>query len=74
MGTTTHLLRDPLGSVEARLDPPRFGRIHRSTVVNLDRVAEIEPWFSGDCNVVLRGGTRPRLSRSHRRDVESRQR
>ncbi len=71
-GSATHLLREPLGALEAKLDPSRFGRIHRSTIVNLDRVAEIEPWFSGDCNVVLRGGTRLRLSRSHRQEFESR--
>ncbi len=72
VGKATHLLREPLGALESRLDPARFGRIHRSTIVNLDRVTEIEPWFSGDCNVVLRGGTRLRLSRSHRREFESR--
>jgi two-component system LytT family response regulator len=72
VGKTSHLLREPLTALEARLDPARFGRIHRSTIVNLDRVAEIEPWFSGDCNVVLRGGTRLRLSRSHRQAFESR--
>ncbi len=71
-GSAIHLLREPLGALEAKLDPSRFGRIHRSTIVNLDRVAEIEPWFSGDCNVVLRGGTRLRLSRSHRQEFESR--
>ena len=72
VGTATHLLREPLGALEARLDPARFGRIHRSTIVNLERVAGIEPWFSGDCNVVLRGGTRLRLSRSYRREFEGR--
>jgi len=72
VGRTTHLLREPLSALEARLDPARFGRIHRSTIVNLNRVTEIEPWFSGDCNVILQGGTRLRLSRSHRQDFESR--
>jgi two-component system LytT family response regulator len=71
-GGATHLVREPLAALEAKLDPTRFGRIHRSIVVNLDRVAEIEPWFSGDCNVVLRGGTKLRLSRSHRQEFESR--
>ena len=71
-GKATHLLREPLGSLESRLDPSRFGRIHRSTVVRLDRVAEIEPWFSGDCVVVLKGGARLRLSRSHRQEFEAR--
>ena len=71
-GKATHLLREPLGALEARLDPAGFGRIHRSTVVRLDRVAEIEPWFSGDCQVVLRDGVRLRLSRTHRAEFEAR--
>ncbi len=71
-GRTSHLLREPLGALEARLDPSRFARIHRSTIVNLERVAEIEPWFSGDCIVVLRGGAKVRLSRGYRQDFEAR--
>ena len=71
-GPATHLLREPLASLEARLDPARFARIHRSIVVNVDRVTEIEPWFSGDCHVLLRGGVRLRLSRGHREALERR--
>ena len=71
-GRAVHLLREPLSSLEARLDPGRFARIHRSTVVNLDRVTEIQPWFSGDCMVVLQGGAKLRLSRSYRHEFESR--
>ena len=71
-GGAAYLLREPLGALEARLDPARFGRIHRSTLVNLSRVAELEPWFSGDYHVVLAGGTRLRLSRTHRHEFESR--
>ena len=71
-GTATHSVREPLGALEARLDPARFGRIHRSIVVNLERVVEIEPWFSGDCRVVLRGGIKLRLSRGHRQAFEAR--
>jgi two-component system, LytTR family, response regulator len=68
----THLLREPLGALEQRLDPRRFARIHRSVVVNLERVAEIEPWFSGDGIVVLHGGARLRLSRGFREVFEQR--
>jgi two-component system LytT family response regulator len=69
-GMVTHLLREPLGALEQRLDPRRFARIHRSIVVNLDRVAEIQPWFSGDGIVVLEGGARLRLSRGFRETFE----
>jgi two-component system LytT family response regulator len=71
-GRAMHLVREPLGALEARLDPARFARIHRSTVVNLDRVAEIQPWFSGDGMVVLQGGTKLRLSRGYRQEFEAR--
>ncbi len=71
-GGRTHLLREPLGTVERRLDTRRFARIHRSVIVNLDRVAEIEPWFSGDGIVVLQTGARLRLSRGFREDFERR--
>jgi two-component system LytT family response regulator len=71
-GRSVHLLRETLGALEARLDPARFARIHRSTLVNLDRVAEIQPWFSGDAMVLLQGGAKLRLSRSYRQALEER--
>ena len=71
-GQAVHLLREPLTSLEGRLDPTRFARIHRSTLVNLDRVAEIQPWFSGDGMVVLRTGERLRVSRGYREHFEAR--
>jgi len=71
-GRAVHLVRETLTSLEARLDPARFARIHRSMIVNLDRVAAIEPWFSGDAIVVLRQGARLRLSRSYRQGLEER--
>jgi two-component system LytT family response regulator len=62
----SHLVRDTMNSVEARLDTSRFLRIHRSTIVNLERVKELQPWFHGDYVVLLRDGTRLTLSRSYR--------
>ena len=61
-----HLLRLTLTEMEEQLDPARFARIHRSTIVNLDRVREIHPEPHGDCDVVLEGGTTYRLSRAYR--------
>ena len=71
-GTVVHVLRETLGSLEARLDPRQFARIHRSVLVNLDRVAEIQPWFSGDAVLRLHDGTSLRLSRSYRAALEER--
>jgi two-component system LytT family response regulator len=72
LGADVHVLREPLSTLEGRLDPARFARIHRSTVVNLERVTEILPWFSGDGMVVLRSGERLRVSRSYRERFETR--
>jgi two-component system LytT family response regulator len=71
-GSAVHVLREPLAALEGRLDPRHFVRIHRSTLVNLERVMEILPWFSGDGMVVLRDGTRLRVSRSFREEFEAR--
>jgi two-component system LytT family response regulator len=60
------LLREPIGRVAERLDPARFVRIHRSAIVNLDRVREIKRSRAGDCTVVLHSGVRCKLSRSGR--------
>jgi len=61
-----YLLRQTLSEVATRLDPARFARIHRSTIVNLDRVRELRPDPHGDCDVVLESGAAYRLSRLHR--------
>jgi two-component system LytT family response regulator len=70
-GAATHLLREPLRDLERRLDPRRFFRIHRSTIVNLGSVKELQPYFHGDYVVILRDGTRLRLSRSRREQLQA---
>jgi two-component system LytT family response regulator len=61
-----HVVRDSLAALETRLDPRRFVRIHRGTIVNLDRVKEMQPWFSGDYVLILQNSARLKLSRSYR--------
>src|SRR5205814_4836229 len=56
-GREKHLLHESLSSVAERLDPAHFARIHRSTIVNIDRIRELQPWFHGDAIAVLRDGT-----------------
>jgi two-component system LytT family response regulator len=70
-GGTVHTLREPLRDLEARLDPRRFVRIHRSAIVNLASVRELQPLFHGDYVVILRDGTRLRLSRTRREKLEA---
>jgi two-component system LytT family response regulator len=66
VGRESHLMRETLQSLEGRLDPSRFLRIHRSTMVNLDRIQELQPLFHGDYVVKLLDGTELSLSRNYR--------
>jgi two-component system LytT family response regulator len=70
-GTRTHVLRDSLARLERSLGD-RFVRIHRSTIVNLDRVVEFQRLFHGDFAVILADGTDLKLSRTYRSLVEAR--
>ena len=70
VGKTAHTIRERISHLEETLDPRVFARIHRSTIVNLNRVREMQQWFSGDYVVVLEDGTRLRLSRHYRDRVE----
>jgi two-component system LytT family response regulator len=70
VGKETHLLRDTMSSLEARLDPKRFLRIHRSTMVNIERIQEMQPLFHGDYVVILRDGTQLNLSRGYRQRLQ----
>lgn len=65
VGGRAHLLRETMQRLEARLDPARFVRIHRSTIVNLDRVRKLSPDFAGEYAVVLQDGAKLRLSRGY---------
>lgn len=64
-GKRDYLLRETMKNVEARLDPRRFLRIHRSAIVNLDRIASVEPYFHGEYIVTLHDGHRITASRTH---------
>jgi two-component system LytT family response regulator len=65
VGGRAHLMRETMARLEARLDPKRFIRIHRSTIVNLDRLRKLSPSFAGDYAVVLHDGTQLKLSRGY---------
>jgi two-component system LytT family response regulator len=65
-GASCWRARETLQEIARRLDPAAFLRIHRSAVVRLDRVRELQPWFHGDYVVVLQSGAKLRLTRSYR--------
>jgi two-component system, LytTR family, response regulator len=71
VGKGVHLIRETLGNIERKLDPTRFARVHRSSVVNLDRVARMDLWGAGDYVVLLKDGTKLKLSRWYRSRIEA---
>jgi two-component system LytT family response regulator len=72
VGTSSYLIRESMNDLEIALDPEAFVRIHRSAIVNLDRVREMRPLIRGELVVVLDDGTQLRMSRSRREELESR--
>jgi two-component system, LytTR family, response regulator len=66
VGPTIYLLHETTSAIASRLDPRKFLRIHRSSIVNIERIKELHPWFNGDYAVVLRDGTQLTLSSSYR--------
>ena len=69
VGKVTHLIRSTLRAMGDQLDPATFIRIHRSTIVNVNRIREIQPWFGGDYIALLHDGRQLRVSRSHREQL-----
>ncbi|MEK7727570.1 MAG: LytTR family DNA-binding domain-containing protein [candidate division KSB1 bacterium] len=67
----TYLLHESLNRLIARLDPRRFLRIHRSTAVNVDRIAELHPHFNGEYFILLHDGTKLKLSRTYRASLQA---
>jgi two-component system LytT family response regulator len=61
-----HFVRETMNSIESRLDPDKFVRVHRSKIINIDRIKELHPWFHGDYQVVLNNGSQITLSRTYR--------
>lgn len=72
VGSHAYLLRESMNDLESTLDANQFVRIHRSAIVNLDRVREMQPRLHGEMVVVLHDGTQLPLSRSRREDLQSR--
>jgi two-component system LytT family response regulator len=72
VGKSSYLIRNTATRLQEELDPNRFARIHRRYIVNLDRVVGLEPWFGGDAVVILRDGSKLRLSRNFREEFLAR--
>lgn len=72
VGTTTHMVRETISAIEAALNPTQFARIHRGTIVNIDRIRELQPWFAGDYLMILKDGTQLKLTRTYRDQLQTR--
>jgi two-component system LytT family response regulator len=70
VGRAIHLVRGTLSAFEKRLPEGQFLRLHRSAIVNVARIAEVQPWFGGDHVIILRDGTRLTTGRSYRQRVQ----
>jgi two-component system, LytTR family, response regulator len=71
-GSHTHLVRGTMAHIESQLDPAQFIRIHRSTIVNVDRIQELQSSFGGEYVVLLHDKTRLTLSRGYREGLQAR--
>ena len=60
------MVRQTLSAMETQLDPTKFRRVHRSAIVNVERIAELQPLFSGEYSILLQDGTKLTLSRNYR--------
>lgn len=65
-GQREYLLRETISGLEARLDPKKFLRVHRSAIVKIDKIRELQPWFHGEFRIILDGGKQLMLSRNYR--------
>jgi two-component system, LytTR family, response regulator len=70
VGKQVHLIRETLTELERKLDPTRFLRIHRSTIINLDQVQAVESLFRGEYVVILKAGRKLNSSSSYREKLE----
>jgi two-component system LytT family response regulator len=71
VGPQTHLVRGTMGYIEAQLDPKQFVRVHRSTIINVDRIQELRSSFNGEYIILLNDKTRLTLSRGYRDGLQT---
>ncbi|HET8781216.1 MAG TPA: LytTR family DNA-binding domain-containing protein [Pyrinomonadaceae bacterium] len=65
-----YLLRETISSLEEQLDPKQFLRIHRSAIVKIDRIKEMQPWFHGEYRIIMENGKQLALSRNYRSNLQ----
>jgi two-component system, LytTR family, response regulator len=71
-GNDSHLVRETMSNMEQQLHPEKFIRIHRSTIINVDKLKELQPWFNGDYKVFLTNNVQLILSKNYREQLMKR--
>jgi two-component system LytT family response regulator len=71
VGSASYVYHDTTAGIEGKLDPSRFLRIHRSTIVNIERIKELHPWFNGDYSVTLKDGSKLTMSNSYKQKLKA---
>ena len=71
IGKKSYLLRESMNGLENQLNPERFFRIHRSTIVNIEQIHELQSLFHGDCRIILQDGTKLLMSRRFRDKIKN---
>ncbi len=71
VGRNSHLLHETMTGLENKLNPQKFLRIHRSTIVNSDRIKELQPHINGEYHVFLKNGIKLKLSRRYRKNLQA---
>jgi len=64
------LIRSTLKYLDEKLNPQNFARVHKSTIVNLNKIKELEQWFTGDYEILLKNGKKIKMSRNYRDVLE----
>ncbi len=65
-GNKNHMIRETMSNMEEKLDPDQFFRIHRSIIVNIEKIKELQPWFHGDYMITLLDGQKLTMSRNYK--------
>lgn len=68
---STHMINDSMNNLEDKLNPHQFVRIHRSTIINLRYIDNLQPYFNGEFHITMKNGTKLKLSRNYRDKIKT---
>jgi two-component system, LytTR family, response regulator len=68
---STHMINDSMNNLESKLEPEQFVRIHRSTIINLQYVDNLQPYFNGEFHITMKNGAKLKLSRNYKDKIKT---